>query len=96
MSSSDPTNGAIAAITAVTAVTAAQPAAAAEAAAPAPTKARPSAKTAAPQDTVEISASSSTQSVASQVLLLTDQGQSPQAIAALLGITVAAVKSYLG
>jgi DNA-binding NarL/FixJ family response regulator len=91
MSSSDPTNGAVAAITAVSAV---QPAAAGAAAAP--TKARPSPKAAAPQDTVEISASSSTQSVSAQVLLLTDQGQSPQAIAALLGITVAAVKSYLG
>jgi hypothetical protein len=91
MSSSDPTNGAIAAITAVSPV---QPAAAGGT--PAPSKAPPSPKAAAPQDTVAISSSSSTQSVASQVLLLTDEGQSAQAIAALLGITVAAVKSYLG
>ncbi|HEY4950227.1 MAG TPA: sigma factor-like helix-turn-helix DNA-binding protein [Candidatus Acidoferrales bacterium] len=89
MASSNPTNGALAAVTAVTQV---QPVAAGVAAAL--NKSRPNAKGAAPQDTVAIS-SNATKTVDEQVLLLSAEGESAQAIAALLGISVQAVNSYL-
>jgi DNA-binding NarL/FixJ family response regulator len=89
MASSNPTIGALAAVTPVTQV---QPVAAGVAAAL--NKARPNAKGAAAQDTVAISPNAA-KTVDEQVLLLSAEGESAQAIAALLGISVQAVASYL-
>jgi hypothetical protein len=89
MAATNPTIGALAA---ATAVAPAQPVAAGVAAAL--NKAAPNTKGAAPQDTVAISPNAA-KTVDQQVQLLSAEGESAQAIAALLGITVQDVNNYL-